>query len=459
MSNYNTLKNSIRQVVKQNGNNEITGPNLQTTLVGMVNSIGGGGYIFAGLAEPTDNPGAPDQRVFYLTVTPGTYTHFGGLVVEQGELAILRWDSAWRKSSLPISAASGVTSLNDLGGAIRIRPGTNIAISKSGQDIIISASGGASGVTSLNELAGALQLVAGDNIIITKSGNNIILSSSGGGGMAGKKPVFVVCARRIPKENFGRSRTIRFTNSPTIRFDIYTGSDPTIIPYHDTIVSETSTDYVIFAPVWNYILRNNYVIPKWPSSSIEVEGTENLRVSKAWLAAKNQSQKPNYILAQGYCKMTRTETSLRNYNAFVNDGGGIIRPTIIDDINTSSPNLVVRGGIPKCISAANGSLENDGKLNIINGRHIAKMRRTGWADHFARKHPGGKRRIKWRFIHISPQAGATYHYTGKKYFIAGKYWPDQISGYFLRVSAKFRLYRVVRKRISENYKEFWWRKA
>lgn len=55
------------------------------------------GYLFKGIAVPTDNPGTPDQNVFYIASQTGTYTNFGGLAVADGEVAILRYNGSWTK--------------------------------------------------------------------------------------------------------------------------------------------------------------------------------------------------------------------------------------------------------------------------------------------------------------------------------------------------------------------------
>lgn len=111
MANYNTLKTSIEAVIKQNGNNEITGPILQQTLLAMVNSLGAN-YQYAGIATPATNPGTPDQNVFYLASTAGTYTNFGGLVLDDGEIAILKYNGAWSKDS---TGAASLEKVNQLG--------------------------------------------------------------------------------------------------------------------------------------------------------------------------------------------------------------------------------------------------------------------------------------------------------------------------------------------------------
>ena len=76
MANYTDLKAAIVAVIKANGNNEITGTILQSTLLSIVNSVGANA-TFKGVANSTTNPGTPDQNVFYITGTPGEYANFG----------------------------------------------------------------------------------------------------------------------------------------------------------------------------------------------------------------------------------------------------------------------------------------------------------------------------------------------------------------------------------------------
>lgn len=111
MANYASLKAAIQEVVKTNGNKEITGALLQQSLLAMINSLGAG-YQYAGIATPSTNPGTPDQNVFYLASTAGTYTNFGGIVLADGEIAILKYNGAWSKDS---SGAASLEKVNQLG--------------------------------------------------------------------------------------------------------------------------------------------------------------------------------------------------------------------------------------------------------------------------------------------------------------------------------------------------------
>lgn len=103
MANYATLKAAIQDVIKTNGNNEITGSLLQQSLLAMINSLGDG-FQYMGVATVSTNPGTPDQRVFYLATEPGTYTNFGGLVVNDGECAILKYSTSWSKETTGFAA-------------------------------------------------------------------------------------------------------------------------------------------------------------------------------------------------------------------------------------------------------------------------------------------------------------------------------------------------------------------
>ena len=113
MSEYSSLKATINASVKTNGNQEITGSIMNSVLNAMVNSLGAG-YQFMGVATPT-NPGStqtPDYKCFYIATTPGKYTNLGGLVVADGEVALLKYGTSWTKEVTGIASAD---KLNQLG--------------------------------------------------------------------------------------------------------------------------------------------------------------------------------------------------------------------------------------------------------------------------------------------------------------------------------------------------------
>lgn len=97
--NNEQLKNGIRDAIKENGINAITGELLQQVLIAMVNALGTG-YQFVGVAAPDADPGTTDNRLCYLAAIPGTYTHFGGIVIEPGETAFLTYGTGWNKITI-----------------------------------------------------------------------------------------------------------------------------------------------------------------------------------------------------------------------------------------------------------------------------------------------------------------------------------------------------------------------
>lgn len=110
MANYANLKSDIAGVIRTNNNEEITGDILQEQLLGMVDSLGAG-FQYKGVATPTTAPGTPDENVFYIASTAGTYTNFGGLAVAEGEVAILKYNGSWAKEVTGAATAAQVTQL------------------------------------------------------------------------------------------------------------------------------------------------------------------------------------------------------------------------------------------------------------------------------------------------------------------------------------------------------------
>lgn len=74
---YENLKAAIKQAIKQNGNQEITGSILQNVLINIVNTIGAD-YKFLGFAMPsTDPPASIDEsKLFYFASEAGEYNNF-----------------------------------------------------------------------------------------------------------------------------------------------------------------------------------------------------------------------------------------------------------------------------------------------------------------------------------------------------------------------------------------------
>lgn len=117
MGNYKQLKQAIANVIKTNGNQEITGAIMQNVLNTIVSTVGAN-RTFVGIANADTNPGLPDGNVFYIAYTAGNYVNFqskaGNLTVNPGELAILyNGTTNWNKSVIGMSS-DGVIALANI---------------------------------------------------------------------------------------------------------------------------------------------------------------------------------------------------------------------------------------------------------------------------------------------------------------------------------------------------------
>lgn len=114
MGNYEQLKKAIANVIKTNGNQEITGAIMQNVLNTIVSTVGAN-RTFVGIANKNTNPGTPDGNVFYIAYTAGNYVNFqfkaDYLTVKPGELAILYNETTnWGKFVIGMSS-DGVIAL------------------------------------------------------------------------------------------------------------------------------------------------------------------------------------------------------------------------------------------------------------------------------------------------------------------------------------------------------------
>ena len=77
----------------------------------IVTNMTNAGYLFAGIATPTTNPGTPDAKVFYIANGKGTYEKFGGLEVTEDDVVVLYWDTAWHKVPTGIASQAKLSEL------------------------------------------------------------------------------------------------------------------------------------------------------------------------------------------------------------------------------------------------------------------------------------------------------------------------------------------------------------
>ena len=100
---WTDLKASIAQVIRTNGNQEITGALLQLTLNSIVDQLGANATL-KGVATPATNPNTSDGIAFYIASELGTYANFGGLKVNSGEIAVFYSNGTeWTKMSIDLT--------------------------------------------------------------------------------------------------------------------------------------------------------------------------------------------------------------------------------------------------------------------------------------------------------------------------------------------------------------------
>ena len=105
MANYDNLVASIKDAIKNNNKQAITGQVLQDAMLEMVSQLGKN-YAFGGVATPSTNPVTPTTNTFYIATEAGTYTNMGGVVVAPSEIAVIAWDgSSWSVSAAHSSLA------------------------------------------------------------------------------------------------------------------------------------------------------------------------------------------------------------------------------------------------------------------------------------------------------------------------------------------------------------------
>lgn len=113
MANYDNLIASIKDAIKNNNKQAITGQVLQDAMLEMVSQLGKN-YAFGGVATPSTNVGTPTTNTFYIATEAGTYTNMGGVVLNASGLYAIIWDgNQWLSTRI----ADNVT-LSDVDGAI-----------------------------------------------------------------------------------------------------------------------------------------------------------------------------------------------------------------------------------------------------------------------------------------------------------------------------------------------------
>lgn len=102
MGNHEQLKKAVADVIKSNGNQEITGAILQNTLLTIISTVGDGA-TFAGIATPSTNPGTPDQNVFYIAASNGVYSNFNAIELNNEVAILVIENNTWVKKETYIA--------------------------------------------------------------------------------------------------------------------------------------------------------------------------------------------------------------------------------------------------------------------------------------------------------------------------------------------------------------------
>ena len=108
---YDQIKESIKAVIKENGNYEITGNVIQAVLLSMVDTLGPE-YQFLGIATKSTVPVVVEGNSFYITTEVGTYTNFknsGNTAITVNKLGILTSTNgtAWNFTPIFIGVSKG----------------------------------------------------------------------------------------------------------------------------------------------------------------------------------------------------------------------------------------------------------------------------------------------------------------------------------------------------------------
>lgn len=148
MKDFDELKLAIAEVIRNNGNNEITGNILQEMLLEMVDSMELS--EFEGFAVPDTEP-VTDKAVshYYIAVQQGLYTHFDSFVLTQGDIVVfakLAGETTWTKVNLSASIKSLISAIynakqDNLSAGDGIAINDNVVIINNGAGVTFDSDG------------------------------------------------------------------------------------------------------------------------------------------------------------------------------------------------------------------------------------------------------------------------------------------------------------------------------
>lgn len=189
--NYATTKAALDAAIRTNGVQAITGAVLNTILNDIL-AVLGKHYQFGGLVTPDTAFTAGDEKVAFFAVEAGTYTNFGGAVLDGKTLHILTYDSAWHDTDTAIPSGAAFSAALDIalkGAQSGIAEGIADTISAGTAQEFLQRQSGGDGVNCIKRFKGCTKAInqlirvsatsqTTQGITITISGSKIKISGT-----------------------------------------------------------------------------------------------------------------------------------------------------------------------------------------------------------------------------------------------------------------------------------------
>lgn len=296
MANWTDLIAAIQAVIKQNGNQEITGTILQSVLTNLVSNVGADA-TYKGEATPATVPGTPDGNVFYMATKNGIYPNFNGYVVNNQLTVFTNKSGQWVGQSLGVMNNTFVMAfINSITYTNLLSP-------------------------NLDSFYLTNRLDANGGTLIANTGFTQIVTSKGIPIIAGQ--TYVVSGSYYP-----------YNNTPPIRGAITTGADFTGSRYAPTW-TEVTGGYKFTAPVDGYL----YVDFELNSSLTELKSNSQITATDTVLPYITYGQ--YYIKATAIPKLADIVAEMDAINArfdeIITSGKNMIDPAKIDFTKYYSP--------------------------------------------------------------------------------------------------------------------------
>lgn len=296
MANWTDLIAAIQAVIKQNGNQEITGTILQSVLTNLVSNVGADA-TYKGEATPATVPGTPDGNVFYMATKNGIYPNFNGYVVNNQLTVFTNKSGQWVGQSLGVMNNTFVMAfINSITYTNLLSP-------------------------NLDSFYLTNRLDANGGTLIANTGFTQIVTSKGIPIFAGQ--TYVVSGSYYP-----------YNSTPPIRGTITTGADFTGSRYAPTW-TEVTGGYKFTAPVDGYL----YVDFELNSSLTELKSNSQITATDTVLPYITYGQ--YYIKATAIPKLADIVAEMDAINArfdeIITSGKNMIDPAKIDFTKYYSP--------------------------------------------------------------------------------------------------------------------------